>query len=160
MHQTAKAASGIVILLAASLAIGCSSSEDQALANATDMANSAVRQMRSQVENAYSVFGDKARAFESIKENVASARRDNAEVLLNSNRIAETAWFDVAVVAHGNAGGGLSAAGITVRLCARLTVHLAFNPVKVQTSDLTCPPGLPSVIPGYGTIDKVVHLHR
>lgn len=156
MRRMIMVASGINVLLAAPLMTGCSSPEEQALGNAKSMAQSKLDRMRSTVENSFSTSNDQAESFAEARRNVASARRETAEALLDSGRADSSAWFDVTVVTHGDAGGGISAAGITIRMCARITALLSANPVKAQISNSVCPADLPPEIPGFGTIEKIV----
>jgi hypothetical protein len=114
--------------------------------------------MRSRVDSIFSTAKDPTQAFNDAQRNVASPRQENPTALLDSGRTSGKAWFDVTVVRHGDAGGGLSAAGITVRLCARLTANLTLIPIRTLATDLACPTNLPKEMSGYGTIEKTINL--
>jgi hypothetical protein len=160
MLQTKAAAGALMVPLAAVLLAGCSSPKNQALNIASQKARSIVEQMRSRIDGIFSTEKDPTRAFNYARRNVASPRRENATALLSSGRTSGEAWFDVTVVSHGDAGGGLSAAGITVRLCARLTANLTLTPIRTLAADIACPADLPKEVRGYGTIERNISLRN
>jgi hypothetical protein len=67
--------------------------------------------------------------------------------------------FEVDGVFYGrrDAGGGWSAAQVSVRMCVRFTARLS-GAASVALTDVDCPSTLPTTVPHYGTVTRTVRL--